>query len=1793
MVEIRIPGARQPAPVGQAESGLGLAVTVKETVDVAGGRAASETVTIRADPDDLVELQLEGGAVLWLRADELAEQTGAEPARGSGGDGAVTLSSELPITDQARGIGAWSIDALRILGVDLAKAGAEELAQRFERKAVPEPGLYHWTGGRPGRRFEETAAGENPWLVFIHGTASNTANGFGDLAPKQQDSRVRQSDLAPLQPPVWGDLTKAYAGRILAFEHRTLTLSPIANAIELARALPVEAEVHLVSHSRGGLVGELLGRGRLHDSKGVKRAAFDAFELDLFEDRTLRDEAKALGEVLESRRLNVSRFVRVACPARGTSLIGGKLDRWLTLLFNVLKLTTGDQLNPVVKELLDALMALTRGIVKARTNPAVLPGLAAMSPEYSPLLRVLNRPDVVQSGPLQVIAGDAEDPRAVLRRLALWFADLYFGQDHDFVVDTASMDGGTPRQPAARFFSDKGPSVSHFSYFANGSSLKVLSGSLGDQPAATDLGAELSRAAAEKMPQLAKRGRGELPVVFVLPGFTGTHLKAGGDRIWIDILQLAVGGLGRLAIAAGGVKPDELVARYYGGLCRYLDAGHEVRPWPYDWRRSILATAKRFADDLEQQLNETDRPVRIVAHSMGGLVARAALAGNADLARRFRSREGSRLVMLGTPNGGSFSIPMLLLGRDRLMRWLAMLDIRASALDQLKVVCAWPGVVQMLPRRNGDLQATGGLDLFARRGWQALAEADGAGAWEPPPESVLAEARRLREVLDGAEIDRERMLYVAGQADTYDSLRLESGKVTFGITGEGDGRALWRTGIPDGMRAWYTTAAHGDLARHEPAFPAILDLLQRGTTELLPRTKPIVSRPRRAPASVEAEAAPIIPGEDLLLAASMGASPWVPPPVRAKVTVRVVHGHLKHARHPVLVGHYIGDTLNGSELMLDREQKGRISRRRDRGLHPGPVETFEVHLDTKQQPPGSVVVGLGDVSELTGGMLRRTVRRGLLALASAMDERDDKDREEGKAGPPQPRGFSCVLIGSGGGVVAISDSVLAILRAVRGVNLELGNGGFSDVEIIETIEQRAINAWHAIDQRIGRAELKGVFVLDPQIEQKSGAWRQIGPADDPDWWTPITIRSPGGQRADDPGDDAFPVGDKDALHYVVLSGRARAEAFLVGTRRSFIENYVSEVSGSRLSEGQASPARTLFELLWPNRLKEHSLDDRNIRLCLDARAAALPWEMMDDRRPWLISGQGGLGPEQAPPAVRHGVIRQLVEPRMRETISPPRGRPKALVIGDPCGAGSALPKLQYAREEAGLVAEALRGRGYDVTALIGDGPGTFPGNVVTALFSEAWQIIHIAGHGVVDHPFEGDSSGERKTGIVLGGTPDTHVLDPQMLEQMPVTPDLVFVNCCSLGTIDPGKDRDFLRARRPALASSTAVQLIRLGVRAVVAAGWEISDALAGTFAQTLYDRLLAGESYGNAVRIARAEVYQADRTSTTWGAYQCYGHPDYRLPRHEDERRHPAEPPVYAMPAEATSAIQRIVAMAGVGGDRDAPADLAELARIEEAVAAKGWLAEADIRFELGRAYADLGKPDAAIQHYTAALAGERCTAPILGAEQMHNLRVRREDATADAIISAIESLEALVTACGPSLERLSLIGSACKRLAGVQDDEGERTEALERMHDAYERARKLGQTRGLANTYYPWSQELTAQMVLGLRAGKRRRLDVKPLLSSLQPAATDDFWRRVLPADLEVLKRVADGQLTVPDLGIIVKAYKAVWKDTGSQRELASICEQIDFLIKMLKTVPGLAGLCAGLESLKRDLKTASAEV
>ena len=83
--------------------------------------------------------------------------------------------------------------------------------------------------------------------MFLHGTGSSTTGSFGDLR-----------GIAPEVRLDWDRLEESYGQRIYGFEHRTFSESPIENALLLARTLPANAQIDLVTHSRGGIVGDLL-----------------------------------------------------------------------------------------------------------------------------------------------------------------------------------------------------------------------------------------------------------------------------------------------------------------------------------------------------------------------------------------------------------------------------------------------------------------------------------------------------------------------------------------------------------------------------------------------------------------------------------------------------------------------------------------------------------------------------------------------------------------------------------------------------------------------------------------------------------------------------------------------------------------------------------------------------------------------------------------------------------------------------------------------------------------------------------------------------------------------------------------------------------------------------------------------------------------------------------------------------------------------------------------------------------------------------------------------------------------------------------------------------------------------------------------------------------------------------------------------------------------------------------------------------------------------------------------------
>ena len=379
----------------------------------------------------------------------------------------------------------------------------------------------------------------------------------------------------------------------------------------------------------------------------------------------------------------------------------------------------------------------------------------------------------------------------------------------------------------------------------------------------------------------------------------GSELGMKQDRIWFDIGDLLLGGMEKLAIGARNVQPLQPFARYYGDLLRFLTTSHRVIPFAYDWRIDPRIEADRLAGRIKEELpaaREQRQPIRILAHSMGGLIARTMIARHPDVWAQMLAIPGARFVMLGTPNGGSHSITELLVARSKTLRQLALLDVHNGMRGLLKVIARFPGVLAMLPSDARE-------DYFDSAVWKGYAQQSDAG-WTQPTGADLLAARAVRQLLDQAAFDPQSMFYIAGHARaTLCAMRIDAQekdparRIQFDATNRGDGRVPWEGGIPAGLKTWYMDVAHGDLSAAEDGFPAIVDVLAFGNTIRLATTPPV----DRAAAEVfpmPRDVEVVYPDERALQAEVLGVEPTRARrarsrPSQAVVDVRAVHGNLR------------------------------------------------------------------------------------------------------------------------------------------------------------------------------------------------------------------------------------------------------------------------------------------------------------------------------------------------------------------------------------------------------------------------------------------------------------------------------------------------------------------------------------------------------------------------------------------------------------------------------------------------------------------------------------------------------------------------------------------------------------------------------------------------------------------------------------------------------------------------------------------------------------------------------------
>jgi pimeloyl-ACP methyl ester carboxylesterase len=326
----------------------------------------------------------------------------------------------------------------------------------------------------------------------------------------------------------------------------------------------------------------------------------------------------------------------------------------------------------------------------------------------------------------------------------------------------------------------------------------------------------------------ARERKGKRPVI-VIPGVLGSRIvnRRTGEVVWPSVFRSDVDGLSLPTTPDLAGNRDELTAAriveaaklakiapevyVYHHLLRALEdyGGYREGDWAnppeggdrdtfyvfsYDWRRDNVESARQLAQRVEAlklKLGRPDLRFNVVAHSMGGLVARyAAMYGDRDLPPEGTAPRPdwagagfvNKIFMFGTPNAGSAEAFAVLLEGYSVTEGLRRRVHLLNKLSREDVMTA-PSIFQLLPHAGAarfldrDLRPLD-VDLYdpgtwRRYGWSAANDPAFRASYErgvvrgqeAPTgrgtladldaylDAVLARARRFHEALDapGAE----------------------------------------------------------------------------------------------------------------------------------------------------------------------------------------------------------------------------------------------------------------------------------------------------------------------------------------------------------------------------------------------------------------------------------------------------------------------------------------------------------------------------------------------------------------------------------------------------------------------------------------------------------------------------------------------------------------------------------------------------------------------------------------------------------------------------------------------------------------------------------------------------------------------------------------------------------------------------------------------------------------------------------------------------------------------------------
>lgn len=985
--------------------------------------------------------------------------------------------------------------------------------------------------------------------------------------------------------------------------------------------------------------------------------------------------------------------------------------------------------------------------------------------------------------------------------------------------------------------------------------------------------------------QSTTRGtRGVRPKALVLPGIMGSTLgykrpfiSFFHDTLWIDPLDVLIGRLKLLAIPSAkkiiAIDPFPLV---YLGLKLTLQAeGFDADYFPFDWRLNL----RELGAALKAKLASLGSgKVHLAAHSMGGLVARAALKQGA-------SNIGT-VVMMGTPNFGSYSPVLALRGVHDLASKISGLDLTKSNVELTeKVFATFPGLAQMLPFGPID----NGLNWHDPSIWPASPKVN-AG--------VLAEAASVASLLAPAPANW-RLIAGVDQETIVRGERMPGGGLRYQRSFVGDGTVpLASARLPElkDAQVFYVKHGHGTLTMNDSVKKAVIQLFKGEAATALPTKLPAVQtaptdwvtdeqmalRSRGAaqvrstpgaPSVSEAATrlrgvldAPLGLGTALPVAVPT-AAPVEQAPLQGFVVSRetqlyleieLAQGDIAQVESEAIVlARFQNMDLGRAGQAVDAKMDGVLADMIQRRMFTSNVGGIFV-LPTGRHLLRSDIVaiaGLGpmdsfvkasgelqwDTLELVAeNMLRTLLGAGVTEFATLLFG------NLSEAGPALMRqGLTHFMRGFLRGLADSRDRrrfrrvTLCEADPVRFATLRQALLDLLPTPLFDSVQVRldeiTLPPPASFAHRTVSAAEAGEMGRDPaylfvRVASETGAWK-----------FETTLISPSGRAA--------------TPREVQTVTKAELQTILDPVKPASWDDDVSA------DEVRQSGERIANLLLHPIH-RDLLAGDRETPIIVvhDEEASRIPWETL------RLGPKGDYMPARGPGLSRQYATANLsvakwVEARRRDD------KLRVLLVVNPTG------DLDGAAEEGKRIRELFKDRRDIVLTEVREAEATRP-RLLDYFRSGEFDVVHYAGHAFFD-PAAPEQSGlicaprNPATPSVLSGA------DVAGLGQLPM---LVFFNACESARVrgvDAGKKKKAHPGRLLGLVS-VAEAFMRGGVANFLGTYWPVGDAAALEFADIFYKGLLGGQPLGPCVTEARRAVEK--KGSADWADYIHYGSPNFVL---------------------------------------------------------------------------------------------------------------------------------------------------------------------------------------------------------------------------------------------------------------------------------------------------------------------------